>query len=328
MLVAIVMMAMYLVTLLGYVVFSPAFAGGIFMPDYFVTPYPDKDVAFMMLDRVLGIPGLYDSEVSYDVATYGPFPNPFQVGLQAMFAFYSMGLFLISVFIFLVYVLEAVFEVTQTGKPVVELFQDSWMPFRLVAALGLLIPISFGLNSAQWIVLYSAKLGSGLATNAWYEYNNMTGDNPAGLENKELIARPSTPDTVRLIKDLLLIRACIATRSFEAAFGANGTLEAQDYVVTDNDSKRLLDPEGWWGGILGAGNFRPILQTRGAWGGCLLMRPFLLRVLWLGPTNFLMPLLFQGAGIFGWFSGTKTKAEPTSTKMITRAVLFLCVAKL
>jgi hypothetical protein len=247
MLVAIVMMAMYLVTLLGYVVFSPAFAGGIFMPDYFVTPYPDKDVAFMMLDRVLGIPGLYDSEVSYDVATYGPFPNPFQVGLQAMFAFYSMGLFLISVFIFLVYVLEAVFEVTQTGKPVVELFQDSWMPFRLVAALGLLIPISFGLNSAQWIVLYSAKLGSGLATNAWYEYNNMTGDNPAGLENKELIARPSTPDTVRLIKDLLLIRACIATRSFEAAFGANGTLEAQDYVVTDNDSKRLLTPKG--GGV-------------------------------------------------------------------------------
>jgi hypothetical protein len=327
MLVAIVMMAMYLVTLLGYVVFSPAFAGGIFMPDYFVTPYPDKDVAFMMLDRVLGIPGLYDSEVSYDVATYGPFPNPFQVGLQAMFAFYSMGLFLISVFIFLVYVLEAVFEVTQTGKPVVELFQDSWMPFRLVAALGLLIPISFGLNSAQWIVLYSAKLGSGLATNAWYEYNNMTGDNPAGLENKELIARPSTPDTVRLIKDLLLIRACIATRSFEAAFGANGTLEAQDYVVTDNDSKRLLTPTGG-AGVLGAENFRPIPQTNGVWGGCLLMRPFLLRGLWLGPTNFLMPWLFQGAGIFDWFSGTKTKAEPIFIKMITRAALFLCVAKL
>lgn len=244
MLSAIVMMAMYVVTLLGYLVFSPAFAGGIFMPDYFVTPYPDRDIAFMMLDRVLGIPGLYNSEVSYDTATYGPFPNPFQTGLQAMFQFYSMGLFLISVFVFLVYVLEVVFEITQTGKPVAEFFQNSWMPFRIVAALGLLIPLSFGLNSAQWIVLYTAKLGSGLATNAWYEYNNMTGDNPAGLENKELIARPTTPDTVRLIKDLLLIRACVATRSLEAAFAANGTFEAQDYIVTDNDSKRLLTPTG------------------------------------------------------------------------------------
>lgn len=258
MLSAIVMMMMYMVTLLGYVVFSPAFAGGIFMPDYFVTPYPDKDIAFMMLDRVLGIPGLYNSEVSYDVVTYGPFPNPFQTGLQAMFGFYSMGLFLISVFIFLVYVLEVVFELTQTGNiRETSLFTQAsgahsgrsesamaWIPIRMVLGLGLLIPITFGLNSAQWIVLYTAKLGSGLATNAWYEYNNMTGDNPAGLENKELIARPSTPDTVRLIKDLLLIRACIATRSLEAAFAANGTFEAQDYIVTDNDSKRLLTPTG------------------------------------------------------------------------------------
>lgn len=259
MLAAIVIMAMYVITLLGYLVFSPAFAGGMFLtPELFTTPYPDKDIAFMMLDRVLGIPGLYNSEVGYDSVTYGPFPNPFQIALQAMFEFYSMGLLLISVFIFLVYILEVVFEITQTGdirktslsEQVVAPYSSSptegisWIPLRMVLGLGLLIPLSFGLNSAQWIVLYTAKFGSGLATNAWYEYNRMTGDNPAGLDNKELIARPTPPDTVRLVKDLLLIRACVAARSLEAAFAANGTFEAQDYVVIDNDSKRLLTPTG------------------------------------------------------------------------------------
>src|SRR5690606_13464289 len=40
-------------------------------------------------------------------------------------------------------------------------------PIRLVVALGLLVPLGSGLNSAQYITLWTAKLGSGFGSQVW-----------------------------------------------------------------------------------------------------------------------------------------------------------------
>jgi hypothetical protein len=106
-----------------------------------------------------------------------------------------------------------------------------------------LLPISFGLNSAQWITLYAAKFGSGMATNAWIAYNLATGDNPTGQTNAELIAKPNAPDATGLIKDLLVIRSCMEMNMFEYMLTSDGNMKnIREYIVDGTNSQTLLDP--------------------------------------------------------------------------------------
>jgi conjugal transfer/type IV secretion protein DotA/TraY len=65
------------------------------------------------------------------------------------------------------FAIVVVAETAQTGTPFGKRFNSLWAPLRLVMAFGLLIPISYGLNSGQYIVLYAAKYGANFATNGW-----------------------------------------------------------------------------------------------------------------------------------------------------------------
>src|SRR5262249_8174989 len=104
-----------------------------------------------------------------------------------------------------------------SGTPFGQRFQTIWAPIRLVMALGLLIPISnYGLNSAQYLVLYAAKYGSGFATHTWNAFNaTMTGSpvfasggvNPSG-ERTTLIARPVDPDISPVVQFMSIAHAC------------------------------------------------------------------------------------------------------------------------
>lgn len=241
---AIIMSLMYVVAMAGYLIFSPAFA----MPsiiDLVTTLTPNTDIAFMMMDRTLGIPGVFNSDVATNVAKYGAFPNAFHIALQSLFEFYSMGLFLVCVFILLYYIVMIVHETAQTGKAFGQYFDDVWIPVRLIVGLGLLIPASLGLNSAQWITIYAAKFGSGMATNAWIAYNLETGDNPTGQTNAELIAKPSAPDASNLVKDLLLIRACMEMNSLEGRITGDWTMKETDaYLINGSNAQRLIGPTG------------------------------------------------------------------------------------
>jgi conjugal transfer/type IV secretion protein DotA/TraY len=122
---------------------------------------------FMLLDRVFAVPNLYESQ--FDPALIGM--TPFSDGLHALFNFYNMAMLIVAVFIVLYYVVILVAETAQSGTPFGKRFDTIWAPIRLVVAVGLLVPVSFGYNSAQFIVLYSAKFGSSFATNAWTIYN-------------------------------------------------------------------------------------------------------------------------------------------------------------
>ena len=136
-----------------------------------------------------------------------------------LFQFYSFGLLLIATLIFLYHLVVIVAETAVTGSPFGQRFQNVWVPIRLVMALGLLVPINFGLNSAQYITLYSAKLGSSVATNAWRTYNNTiqahpmfggaagNGNNPIG-ERETLIAIPKRQSIAEVVEAMSLVHTC------------------------------------------------------------------------------------------------------------------------
>ena len=75
----VVMMWLYLVGLIVYVLRSQSSAMSMF-----VTAAPAEDMAFMMMDKVMGIPGLFGSSVS----TAPGFPNPFHLAMHKLFSFY------------------------------------------------------------------------------------------------------------------------------------------------------------------------------------------------------------------------------------------------
>lgn len=241
----------YIFGLLFYLVAAPAMAqsyGYDAGTALFSNSYPEHDLAFMMLDRMLGIPGIYNSKVITS-GEYGPMPNAFHHGLHALFAYFSWGMFAIAVVLVLYFVVEIVLETTVTGTPFGKHFENIWVPLRIVAGLGLLIPVAYGLNSAQWITLYVAKAGSNFATNGWIKFNRAM-ENPMGMENKELVALPVTPDFTGLGKDLFTIRACkdveqkIALHSYlgEQASSNSGASPAPTYDADGNEEIVVTAP--------------------------------------------------------------------------------------
>ena len=210
----IVILVMQLVLLAyGYII-QPVLAQSIF-----VTAAPERDIAFMMLDRVFGIPDLFNSCVDEGTvckyvppgqtpppAEPGGLPHPFHLGLHSLFRFYSLGLLVVGTLIFLYFVVIVIGETAVTGTPFGQRFQNVWVPIRLVVALGLLVPINYGLNAGQYITLYSAKIGSSFATNGWLVFND-TLNNPLG-EDGNLIAKPNAPAISELTSFMALAHAC------------------------------------------------------------------------------------------------------------------------
>lgn len=212
-----VLLILQFVLLLGSLFVHQANAFGLFE-----TAFPERDIAFMMLDHVFGVPGLFNSCVATGgICTPGgpnmpPFPYPFHFALHELFRFYSIGLLFVGILIFLYFVVVVVIETAVSGSPFGQRFANIWVPIRLVVALALLVPVNFGLNSAQYITLYAAKLGSGFATNRWLDYNaavasdpdgSALGPNPLG-ERLSLIAYPESPDASPIVAMMSLVHAC------------------------------------------------------------------------------------------------------------------------
>lgn len=227
---------------------------------FFSIPHPEHDLVYMFLDMVFGLPSnMFGSCVSLaDVAcqdySYSGssdrqmlphYPTPAHVGLHQMFQIYSMGLLVVAVFITLYFITTIIAETAQTGTPMGKRFNKVWAPIRLVVAFGLLIPIGSGLNSAQWIVLNSAKFGSNFATNGWILFNKTL----SGTENSngvaqdgyrkavhgQLIARPNTPEVGTLLQFMYTARAC-----YEAHKAQNPDLYKSS--VSEEDKLKQVHP--------------------------------------------------------------------------------------
>lgn len=194
-------------------VIQPAFAGSIFLTPEPRSGGPVTDMAFTVLDQVFGIPNLFCTAGGACVPMTPAIPWPFHTAFHELLRFYSLGLLIVGVVIFLYYVLIVVGETATTGHPFGQRFQNAWAPVRLVVALGLLLPINYGLNSGQYIVLYAAKFGSGFATNGWLQFNDTLEDgigagfNPTG-ERSSLLAKPQAPSLMPIIQAMSIVHAC------------------------------------------------------------------------------------------------------------------------
>ncbi len=166
--------------------------------DLFRTPNPQEDIALRVLDSVFGVPNLFGSK---DAGTTG-----FHEALQGLFQLYSIGLLVIAGIIIIYFIFVVLAETAQTGTPFGKRFNHAWAPIRLVAGIGLLIPIGAGLNSAQWVTLYAAKLGSGFATVGWNKFNE-TIENEF-VSSDEMIGIPNMPEMKDVASFMMLANAC------------------------------------------------------------------------------------------------------------------------
>ncbi|MCB1556462.1 MAG: DotA/TraY family protein [Alphaproteobacteria bacterium] len=193
--------------------------------DFFVTENPDYDLALILLDRVFGLPasgggsgGFFESCVLKNIPC--KFENiaqtdsalPIHGAMRQLLQIYSMGLLVVAMLIFVYYIMAVLAETAQEGTPFGKRFNHVWAPLRLVVALGLLIPVANGLNSAQYIVLYAAKWGSAFATNGWLTFSSTAVDGANGYtvlgRTDELVVVPSPPPANTLVEFFTLYQTC------------------------------------------------------------------------------------------------------------------------
>lgn len=260
-LLGVVMLLAQFVILIYVLLVSPAMAFS-----WFDTPDPASDIAYNLLDRVFGVPGVFCSSITVTNCTnfslgvpfnnVGPavgatvMPLPFQVALQQLFRYYSVALLLIAVLIFLYFIIVVVFETAVSGTPFGQRFQNVWVPIRLIVALGLLMPVPVAgvgalpgnpsvaaLNSGQYIVLYAAKYGSSFATVGWNGFNDAVSGHtefaggptrPMG-KRYSLFAIPEVPNVAGLVEAMSLVHACAYSY-------------ARLYAETNNDSTGIPYP--------------------------------------------------------------------------------------
>jgi conjugal transfer/type IV secretion protein DotA/TraY len=186
----------------------------------FITVNTETDIAHLLLDKVFGIPQFFNSCfdpmingnsvcAGYHAST--TFPDPLQSAMQQLFQFYSFGILTVAGFVVFYYIIAMVLETANTGVPFGKRFQSIFTPIRLVLAIILLLPLAYGYNTGQYIVLLAAKYGSALATNSWLLFNSNAGENPMGMTSNELIGKPKVGDIDTVLNFLYLAQTCRAS---------------------------------------------------------------------------------------------------------------------
>ena len=185
-------------------------------------PGPGQDISFIIMDRIFGIENIFRSCVStdphcldmegYPLPPNPPYPYPFHLALHALLRFYSLGIFAVSVFIILYFVITVVAETAVTGTAFGQRFNETWAPVRLILFFALLVPLNIGgvnggLNGAQIITFWTAKIGSNFATNAWGKFNaDLTGTYLGRAE--DMIATPTVPEIGPLLQFIFVSKTC------------------------------------------------------------------------------------------------------------------------
>jgi len=191
-----------LIAFAALVGFNPAQASGVNANSFFIPTdaayVKNNDVALIFLAQVFG------ADIGFfEVATVNQ-TVPVMEAIRSILAFYSMAMMVIAVIIVLYYIMTVVGEAAKTGTPFGQRFNSLWAPIRLVVALGLLVPLGSGLNSAQYITLWAAESGSNFATNIWSQFAR-------GItETSDLVSQPEGQTTTSLVQALLSYETCKA----------------------------------------------------------------------------------------------------------------------
>jgi hypothetical protein len=205
---------------------------GAYLATFFVTPDPTYDLAFRMLDFTFGLNGggivPFNSCVAQGTQCQliftpggggaytlsGPtysVPTPLHNGLHMLFQFYNIAIFGIAMAIVLYFFAAMVAETAKSGTPFGQRFNGAWAPIRLFVALGLLVPLSYGMNGAQLMTFGVAKWGSSFATNGWNGFvDDLSGTTLLG-ERDRLVATPNRPEIVDTIQFTFVALTCRVT---------------------------------------------------------------------------------------------------------------------
>lgn len=203
----------------------------------FHTLNPKDDLAFVALDRIFGIPGFFNSCVAQSVPclgtdySYEVFPSEISSQFRELLAFYNKGLFFLAALIVLYHVVTVIGESAMLGKPFGHKFPRVWGPLRLIIALGLLVPMGYGLNASQWIVLHAAKNGSGMASQAWDTYLNgldLSDENSMLGPTKTLLAKPKPPSANEILQFMSTAKVC--QLAYKHVYGK----EIRAWAISDN----------------------------------------------------------------------------------------------
>ena len=219
----------------------------------FNNPYPEQDIAFIILDKVFGMAGtdnfppMFGSCVSAGVAcedtagnamrsTIPAYPYPFHHALHDMLHFYSLGILFVGAWVIIYYVITIVGETAATGTPFGQRFNKGWVPIRIVVFFGLLIPLNIGttnggLNGAQIITLWTAKHGSNFATSGWNYFNSNLTETYMGNQ-QALVAQPNIPELGSLNQFILTAKTCVFAESMSP--GLRSEKEIRPYIVRNS----------------------------------------------------------------------------------------------
>ncbi len=114
--------------------------------------------------------GLFNAGKSNDVIV---------TALRNLLSFYSTTALIFGGIIFAYIIISTVAETANSGVPFGKNFNHVWAPIRLIVAIGLLIPLSGGMNSGQHLILYVAKFSSDIATTGWTQFSKAMNLNTA-----------------------------------------------------------------------------------------------------------------------------------------------------
>lgn len=201
---------------------------------FFTTPDPENDAAFIFLAQVFGdLNGFWgETMVAPGVDT------PIHEAVYGMLSLYSMAMMVIAVIIVLYYIMTVVGEAAKTGTPFGSRFNSLWAPIRLVVALGLLVPMSSGLNSAQYLTLWMAKMGSGLGSQAWIilseELISVSAD-------KYVLQEIPLPDYYMIAMDIFRAQVCMHAHNDQENFSGTepSAITLKDIAADDYEVNKV-----------------------------------------------------------------------------------------
>ncbi|MFK7839422.1 MAG: DotA/TraY family protein [Bdellovibrionales bacterium] len=221
------------IILLGLAFFAShsAFALGFPVEDLFLNPNattgsagPEQDLAFIILDRVFGMVGIYESCVSMlvacesssgvpSIAAIPAYPYPFHDALHTMLRFYSLGIIVVAAMLFVYFTITVVGETAATGTPFGQRFNRAWAPVRFVLFFAMIIPLNLsdnnnGLNGAQMLTFWVAKHGSNFASNGWAYFNTTLSTGTFLGDQSNLVAIPNRPEMGNLNQFILTAKVC------------------------------------------------------------------------------------------------------------------------
>lgn len=176
---------------------------------FFQTPNQSEDLSFRMLDLVFGVPGIFDSKEEVSTSMHQ--------ALQTMFQFYSLGMVMVGAIIILYFVVTLVGETARTGIPFGQRSNKTWMAPRVILFFALLLPMTHGINGGQYLTLYTAKLGSLLATSGWNVFQEKISETETVTgKDEENVPILQTVDLSHVPAYMLVAKTC--QKAYEAAY--------------------------------------------------------------------------------------------------------------